>query len=67
MLSKKDYEEFATIIAKGATNTPLIEDLILYFERDNPRFDRDRFKAAINKEYNRLYNPFPVEQTMTMV
>jgi len=57
MLTKQDYEAIAHII-NGISQHPktlyplgkLIEDLCVYFAKDNPRFDQGRFKAACMRE-----------------
>ena len=56
-MSKKDYIKIAEIIKDnkvGITGTTdfylrmdnLVCDLILYFEDENPKFDRDKFTEA---------------------
>ena len=58
-MTKKDYVKIAKIIYDnevGIVGTHdlylrkdnLIQDLVLYFEDDNPKFDRDTFKEACN-------------------
>lgn len=57
MASKKDYEAIARIIKDLTTEEGdiaqgyLMEELSDYFEKDNPKFDRDKFyKACYEKE-----------------
>ena len=61
-LSKKDYEAIASIIQfttitviplsesghkKVIPRNDFVNELCTYFKRDNPRFDTDRFKEAV--------------------
>lgn len=53
-MSRKDYGAIAKIIwAQRCGDTRvnehidgIVEDLIMYFSEDNPRFDADRFRKA---------------------
>ena len=58
-MTKKDYIAVAKIIADnevGIVGTidlylrkdNLVHDLVLYFEDENPKFDRDKFEEACN-------------------
>ena len=52
MMTRKDFEAHATIIKKHLPTAgrdfcyDMACDLANYFERENPRFDRDRFFEA---------------------
>ena len=47
-MTKKDYERAATIVQSylDLHRAPITNAFIELFERDNPRFDEDRFRAA---------------------
>ena len=62
MLTKKHYKAIAEIIRDNTEKasewdimlqiinpTKLIQQLCLYFQADNPRFDKQRFLDACNK------------------
>ncbi len=46
-MTKKDYIETAKIL-RGSGCSQLADDFASMFARDNPRFDRERFKAAVH-------------------
>jgi hypothetical protein len=57
--SKRHYEAIATILREAKqtattdanTQISVFEDnLISFFQDDNPKFDEDKFRAWINKE-----------------
>lgn len=48
MLSKKHYIRFAKLFRENKEIGELKNDIISYFEEDNPRFDRERFLKAAN-------------------
>ena len=48
MLSKKYYNAIAIILRENETREDIIVNLIEYFERDNPRFDREMFLVAVS-------------------
>lgn len=54
MMTKKDYIRAAEIIrktnAKGKARDTMIASFAVFFQGDNPRFDRDRFILACVKE-----------------
>lgn len=49
MMSKKHYIAIAELLGKGTEPIALMNGLIQIFEEDNPRFDRERFIAAVMK------------------
>lgn len=53
MASRKDYEAAVEIlrhIQDRDTRLGQTRRWAIYFEQDNPRFDRDRFFSAVEKE-----------------
>lgn len=69
-MTKKDYETIAKAIAKAIANArttceptskedeevleAVVVELTLVFEKDNPRFDRDRFAKACGVDFNKM-------------
>ena len=57
MITKKHFFAIAKILGHNnitqKTNPKLISQLSDYFEIDNPRFDIQRFKEEIEKQYNK--------------
>ena len=51
MMTKKNYIRIAEILNKHSKNLNmnLVNDLMDYFEEDNPLFDRSKFKEAVTK------------------
>jgi hypothetical protein len=47
MITKKHFEEIALILAKNKASEKLIEDFIIYFEKENARFNPYVFKERI--------------------
>ena len=47
MLSRKYYEQFAVVVADSKNRQDLEERLMRLFERDNPRFSRNRFHSKV--------------------
>ena len=46
-MTRKDYERAAEIIRiEGEGSQELIGTFVQFFQGDNPRFDKERFKAA---------------------
>lgn len=48
MLSKKHYKKFAEIINISDDKDEIARRLIDYFGSDNPKFNEDKFREAIN-------------------
>lgn len=47
---KRHYEEFATMLAgmpEGMKHHEIVHHIASHFAKDNPRFDMDRFKKAV--------------------
>ena len=50
MLSRKHYEAVASILAFRDTKAQIVDGLVSYFSRDNPRFPvRQRFHRAVSQ------------------
>lgn len=52
MLSRKYYNDIASILKQCPTRADIVEHLADYFEKDNPRFDRDKFLEASKFDSN---------------
>ena len=67
MMTRKHFEEQAAIIQKhlprigGDGSYDMACDLADYFEKENPRFDRDRFFVACGLGLELCLRPLPVE------
>ncbi len=48
-MTKENFEEFAKIFAKAENPFELKRLLIIYFKRNNPRFDEHRFKKRVKE------------------
>ena len=55
-MTRKDYERFAHILKRASKKEDvvlsfnLLNDLMDYFQEDNPAFDRERFLQAVEDE-----------------
>lgn len=49
MLSRKHYRKFAEILKVTPTLSDFVEQVIVYFRHDNPRFDEVRFRKACGR------------------
>lgn len=67
MLTRKVFEQQAAIIKKHLPKVgrefsyDMATDLANYFEKENPRFDRDRFFVACGLGLELCLRPLPVE------
>lgn len=48
-LSKKYYKELAKLVCKCNCPKPVKDDFVNYLGNDNPRFDEDKFREAIQR------------------
>jgi len=50
-LTKKYYNDLVEILGRNCVeiDSPLVKDLIRYFQNDNPRFEAEKFKRALIK------------------
>ena len=51
-MTRKDYKRIASILqGNGIESTQdLAEDLMDFFKEDNPNFDRDKFRQAVDND-----------------
>lgn len=50
-LSKKYYENFAVELGHAKSKGDAINRMIAFMERENPRFDKNRFREAVLEAY----------------
>jgi hypothetical protein len=62
MLSKKYYKEIAELLRTTETKQEIIYKLIVFFSRNNPKFNQIEFETAIFGK-NKLEEP-PKEETI---
>jgi hypothetical protein len=49
MISKKDFEEIAKILARDQTQTEIINSVVQYCKMANPNFNESKFRNKIAK------------------
>ncbi len=48
-LTKENFEAIARILGEATTKSDIEKELMEYFKRNNPNFDRTRFIQAVRK------------------
>lgn len=49
--SKTTYEKMAKVISESSSKQKFIDDLVVLFKMDNPKFNEEKFREACKEKY----------------